>query len=212
VDDTANFRTAEDVDESFAEAVVHKRRHRIVGITLRPFSFWHAANLDFIESPFVGHNAKIDFAALLVAARTCRLRYPHTLRTYPFEKVVDLLKARKYRPVKARLEDIKRGDLSNVKLPFLQEVAKFCAYLRDYSGRPEYMTREESVPVKTPWYLFEVAMFKRYNPQLTWPQCWDMPVGEASWFNAAMHEAHGTQIDLVTPEYRKAFRSLGYND
>jgi hypothetical protein len=208
----ADFRTRDDVDETFAEAVVHRRSHKVLGFRLRPFSFWHAANLDFVESPFAGHNKKIDFGELLIAAKTCRLLFPRTLQRHPFEKIVDLLKARKYRPIKAKFNELKRGDLSNVKLPLMQEVAKFCAYLRDYSERPEYMTREESVPVKTPWYLFEVAMFKRYNPHLTWAQCWDMPIGEASWYNAAMLEATGTQIDLVTPEYRKAFRQIGYID
>ncbi|HEY4282647.1 MAG TPA: hypothetical protein VGM62_06235, partial [Chthoniobacterales bacterium] len=81
------------LDDLFAEAIVHKpvpvaaslwdalksRRkpnvsgHVVLGLRLRPFSYWHAFNLDL-----VGYSAaKLNqFSTLLLAARCCRLRYP----------------------------------------------------------------------------------------------------------------------------------------
>jgi hypothetical protein len=201
--DGSEFRTADDVDDSFAEAVVHSRAHRVLGFKLKPFSLWHAANLDFVESPFAGHKKPIDFGALLVAARICQLRFPDVLRKQHRLHLLDWWRLRKYRAFKFTKN-------KKLVLPLLAEINKFSAYLRDYASRPEYMSTEDSVPVKCPWYLFETAMLKRYNPAFTWAQCWDFPVGEAGWCNAAMHEAHGMKIELVTPEYRKAFKEAGY--
>jgi len=203
VADGFEFRTSDQVDDSFAEAVVHSKAHRVLGLRLRPFSLWHAANLDFIASPFAGHKTLVDLAALYVAARVCQLRYPSVYRRSHLERALKLWMLWRFKATKRH-----RG--KPARFPLLAEVAKFSAYLRDYASRPEYMQGEDSVPVRCPWYLYEAALLKNYNPGMTWGQCWDFPVGEAGWCNAAMHEAHGNKIELVTPEYRKAFREAGY--
>ena len=202
VRDGFEFRTADDVDDSFAEAVVHSRTHRVLGFKLKPFSLWHAANLDFVESPFAGHKKPVNIAALYVAARICQLKHPRVYHRGRFERAIEWSTFLRFKAIKRR-----KGRI--VAFPFMNELGKFSAYLRDYAARPEYMAGEDSVPVRTPWYLFEAAVFKHYNPRMTWSQCWDFPVGEAGWYNAAMHEAHGNKIELVTPEYRKAFRQAG---
>ncbi len=212
------FRSLADVDDTFAEAVVHSRRHIVLGFRLRPFNFWHAANLDFICSPFAGHNKPLDFAALYIAARICQLRYPATFRRRKLEWFIELLKARKYRyfkmfrqneqnekPQKHSVNSVQKN---SVVFPFLQELNKFSAYMRDYISRPEYVSSDESVPVKSPWYLYEVCLLRRFNPDTTWAQCWDTPVGWASWHNAAMLEATGNKIDILTPEIRKALTQM----
>lgn len=199
--DGFEYRTADDVDESFAESVVHTS-HRVLGFRLRPFSLWHAAQLDFVESPFAGHQKPLDFVALYVAARICQLRYPRIFRRTRYEKLIEAWKLHRYPKIKRKKKQF--------TAPLLREISAFSAYIRDYASRPEYMSTEDSVPVKCPWYLYEVAVFRKYNPDMTWAQCWDMPVGEAGWNNAAMHEAHGNKIELVTPEYQKAFREAGY--
>jgi hypothetical protein len=229
VDEPLNhdFRTAEDVDATFAEAVVHCHGgHTVLGFRLRPFSFWHAANLDFVESPFAGHNKPIDFAALYVATRICQLRYPHTFRKRKLEYLVELWKARRYRPIKitrkakeflqkatkeTKVQNKKSSlpSLSSVKnslsFPLLRELNKFSTYIRDYTSRPDYVAGEDSTPVKTPWYLYEASLLRRFNPDYTWAQAWDTPVGEAAWFNAGMLEATGQKLEILTPEMRKAF-------
>lgn len=201
VRDGFEFRTADDVDDSFAEAVVHSHRHRVLGFRLKPFSLWHAANLDFFESPFLGHKQPADIAALYVAARICQLKYPHVFRRGYLERAVEWWAILRFKALKRQKD--------RVSFPLLREIAKFSAYLQDYASRPEYMSGEDAVPVKCPWYLYEAATLKTYNPRMTWSQCWDFPVGEAGWCNAAMHEARGIKIELVTPEYRKAFKEAG---
>ena len=203
VRDGLDFRTADDVDDSFAEAVVHSKIHRVLGFRLKPFSLWHAANLDFVESPFAGHQKPVDVASLYVGARICQLSFP---RVFSFGR---LERAAKWWTL-WRFKSIKKRKGKVVGSPLMAEVSKFGAYLRDFASRPEYMTGEDSAPVKTPWYLYEAAVLKHYNPEMTWAQCWDCPVGEAGWYNAAMHEANGIKIELVTPEYRKAFKAAGY--
>jgi hypothetical protein len=221
------FRTADDVDATFAEAVVHCHGgHTVLGFRLWPFSFWHAANLDFVESPFAGHNKPIDFAALYVACRICQLRYPATFRKRKLEYLVELWKARRYRPVKITRRALRalrkvakrKGGLEAPPaetgrmpiihpptFPLLRELNKFSAYVRDYSSRPDYVAGEDSTPVKTPWYLYEAALYRRFNPETTWAQAWNIPIGQASWFNAGMLEASGQKLEILTPEMRKAF-------
>jgi hypothetical protein len=208
VDDASHrdFRTIDDVDDTFAEAIVHRPfGHTVLGFRLRPFCFWHAANLDFIESPFAGHKKPIDFAALYVATRICQLTYPNPFRRQRFEYIRELWKARKYRPVKIARRDLKAKRIHKAKFPFLGEMNKFSTYIRDYSSRPDYVAGEDSSPIRTPWYLYEVSMLRRFNPDMSWEQAWNMPIGQAAWFNAGMLEASGMKLEILTPEMRKSF-------
>lgn len=210
-------RTIEDIDNDFADAIVHRQcgwglsaatgrllgfsAHKVLGLRLRPFSFWHAAQLDFICSPFAGHKSNLDFAALWVAARICQTRYPRIPRRTRFEYLRKLHALWKYSQL---LRPALAPDLSRITSPFLEELSKFALYLRDYNTRPTYGERSDSVSVNSPWYLYETSMLRRFNPRITKAQAWDSVIGETRWDNVGMIEASGHQVSIETPEDRKA--------
>jgi hypothetical protein len=51
------------------------------------------------------------------------------------------------------------------------------------------------------------SRFTRFNPELSWAQCWDAPIGEGSWQNVGMCEAHGNEVSILTPAQRIAFNN-----
>jgi hypothetical protein len=198
--------------EDFAEAFVHRRppliarllgysAHRLCGLHLRPFSRWHAANLDFIQSPLAAHkNRPCTFAEYWIAAECCRLRFPHVWRQrkdwrdrLPPKLALlcrVLFPSRRIRAEKKYLLD-----------PVAQ-INAFTAYLVDYSGRPEIIPGDDAQPIRSPWYLHEVCSLLRVDPRLTKPQAWDLPIGLSAWELTTHAEAAGVKLDLVTPEDR----------
>ncbi len=172
---------------------MHRARpHVVLGFKLRPFSFWHAAQLDFIGSPFAAHRAPFDFTALYLAAQICQTRYPRTPSSARW-----LSRLRK----KVTVLRFMRGR-------FLAELNKFSSYQRDYASSPEYITSEAGGSVKTPWYLYSVALLLEMDSSLTKAQGWDSTVGEARWWSAARAEARGAKVDLITPADRGQLRDL----
>lgn len=191
------------LDETFAEALAHKPApflarlrgqsgHVVIGRRLRPFTFWAAANLDFIKSPFAGHPAKTalpSFPDIYLATEACRLRWPGTLNIskLDFEYRAWVYGRRFARDRKYRLEQIQA----------------FTAYVKDYSGcDPEVVTGDGGQPVKLPWYLYHVAMLVKHAGY-TQRQAWHTPVSFGQWWVTALITAGGHNVDLVTPEDRK---------
>ncbi len=179
------------LDETFAEAIVHQPRHRVLGLKLWPFSFWHAANLDFIESPFAGHTGQLDLAALLLAVKVCRLRYPSQLST---------LNSQLRRFIVWRY---------GAQAAYLAQLNAFCVYLRDYNTGPVFGAKDDSPGLKCPWYLIAVCQTLQNNPRLTLAQAWNTEVGLGAWCNAAHAEARGVPLDILTPELRQTFAEAG---
>lgn len=196
------------LDELFAESVIHRRAsffcrakwsgHVVAGLRLRPFSYWHAFQLDAINNPFAGHgdgSTPPTFPDLTWAIAACRLRYP---------RLPALGRITRWRAEWAYLRAKRRHEwLANQNLAFL-------AYLADYNSRPRYGDpKADDELIKTPWYLYEIASLMNYFPRLTLAQAWDTPVGYGAWLIAARTEAAGNKVDLLTPELREAFAKVG---
>jgi hypothetical protein len=221
------------LDETFAEAICSAPAsplaralgfsgHKILGQRLRPFSFWHAANLDFIQSPFAGHPGNLGFASLYLAAKCCQLRYPRTIAQIPPRRsrrarspstqnlrfpswnfvsfVVDIFKYRY-----ARRFETDTGFRLN-------QITAFSAYLADYmTCGPIVAEREGSKPVKIPWYLYYAAMLVKhagYGKE----QAWNSPVAESQWWVTALMIAGGTEIDIMSASDRAQLREIGYKE
>jgi hypothetical protein len=192
---SAASRCLSDVEDSFAEAIIHAG-HKVFGFSLKPFSRWHAAQLDFIGSPLAGHAGKLNFTSLWIAVQICRTIFPQHINTstpQPSSRVIALYGL--------------GSSKSNRRLLFEQN--KFSAYLRDYSGAPEFITEDESEPrtAKTPWYLFQVADLVR-NGNLSRADAWNISLGEGNWWRAACAEANGAKIDILQPADRKQLQEI----
>jgi hypothetical protein len=195
------------LDETFAESLVHRSApwhaaargltgHVVLGSRLRPFSFWHACQLEICGSAFSGFDKTIDCSELLIATQICRLRYPQ-------------------RPRLTGLAFRLRTRLTSLAYcrRYLRQLYAFSSYLADYNSRPVYAETENSSPVKTPWYLVAVCKLRMNAAQMGQPlteaQAWDMPVGYGSWLTASCAEARGERVEIMTNEDREAFREAG---
>lgn len=194
------------LDEVFAEAIVHApvfgiprlrgfSAHKVLGLRLRPFSFWHAFNLDLI-----GYNAEklTAFSYLLLVVRCCRLRYPQTIATAAtgFWKVINNLVTVCY----------ERRFSNDIEFR-ASHIGRFLQYRKDYSDCvPEVESTGEQV--KLPWYLYQVSILRRVEPGLTKAQAWDSPIAASIWYSLAHFAAEGAKIDLITPEDRKDFEEM----
>lgn len=190
------------LDDVFAEAVIHTptfgvprlrgfSAHKVLGLRLRPFSFWHAFNLDLIQ-----YNADklTDFSSLLLCARSCQLCFPQSVadrsRRWHNELITFRFKRRFDRDFRFRIHQIQR----------------FIAYRKDYADCAPEM--QEGEPLKMPWYLYQVAVLRHIFPDLTKHQAWDSPIAAAQWEIVAHMAALGNKIDLITPEDRKDFAEM----
>lgn len=196
------------LDEFFAESLAHKPApisarirgysgHVILGRRLRPFTFWAAANLDFIKSRFAGHPPRteiISFPDIYLATEVCRLRWPRTLNInrLDFEYRAWFYGRRFARDQKYRFDQIRA----------------FTSYIKDYCGcDPEFVTAEGSAPVKLPWYLYHVAMLVKHAG-FTQRQAWATTVSFGQWWVTALLTAAGHNIDIVTPDDRAQLAGL----
>jgi len=202
------------LDETFAESLAHKpvpvaaalwaaltrspaSGHKIIGRRLRPFTFWAAANLDFIKSPFAGHPLKvgtISFPDIYLSTEACRLPYPKTLNISRLD-------------FEYRAWFYGRKFARDLKYRFAQTRA-FTSYIKDYGAcGPEYVIGDGQ-PVKLPWYLYHVAMLVKHAG-FTQSQAWETPISFGQWWVTAMLTAAGNNIDLVTPEDREQLSGMG---
>jgi hypothetical protein len=179
------------VDAAFLESLLN-RPHRVYGLKLAPFSFWHVLGLHVIESPFIGGPGSPSPEALFDAARICSARFP------AFHRRPASLLAQWwfYRPLRAH------------RASHVAELSRFDAYLRDHHAPPEFLTRQDDKPLKVPWPLARVAALMRFAG-LSEADAWNMPVGRGLWLCAALAEAGGADVDLVTPSLRKAMAEAG---
>ncbi len=213
------------LDETFAEAVAHKPSgfwsslvgrarsllaaescappsgHVVLGQRLRQFSFWHAANLDFIESPYLGNKGTQDFAAMYLAAKCCQLRYPDTIASR--KGFCQRLGQRRAAFLHAR-SILRNG----TKAPAIEQ-AKFSAYLTDYfTTGPIHASKDGAKALKIPWYLYWVCWLVKYTG-CTKAQAWDAPVSESQWWITGMAAAEGADVDILSAQDRADMKAAG---
>lgn len=203
--------------EHFFEAIAHppapffarlrgRSAHVILGFRLRPLSIWHEALLDAIESPFSpgkgltpASDRETIFGALFQATEICRLLPPNLPSADTW--------AHRHRRRSAFRKFYRHAD----KLTLLREQLKFLTYLGDYRPQPIYgraratsKKDKPETPVSSPHWLYQAALFKRFNPETKFNSIWAMSPGELAWINAASQEANGIPIKIVTEAFMKA--------
>lgn len=195
------------LDETFAESLAHKPApflarlrgfsgHTVIGKRLRPYTFWVAANLDFVQSPFMGYPCKSgtpSFGDIYIATKCAQLRFPSTIRIPRIDYEISAWRyGRRFaRDIKYRFETVR--DFSN--------------YVKDYNSEPERVTSDNAKPVALPWYLYHVAMLVKHAG-FTQKQAWESEIGWGQWWVTAMLTASGHNIELVTPEDRQQLAEM----
>lgn len=194
------------MDEGFLEAFAHSPApHVVLGIRLRPFSLWHEALLDSIGSPFVartkenpllGPRDKI-FERLFLAVEVCRVLHPK------------LPRATGWLAQRRRRKAFRRFYRKSNRLQLITEVGRFIHYLGDYRSRPVPVSTKDSEPVKSPRWLYEISLFKRFNHDVDLAAVWNLSPGFVSWINTGALEASGARINIMTEARWRAARKTG---
>lgn len=165
---------------------------KVMGRRLKPFSLWHAAVLEMIESPFAGATCKgqasslyeLELASLVCAMKPdpARLRGPR-LRTGRVAGMLRALRMRRW---------VKR---------FPREMEAFLTYHAEHCASPLYYDGD-GTGLKTPWTLYLVMRMRELGSTLD--AAWLMSPGRAMWYDAAAREAKGEDVKKLIGEKDQA--------
>lgn len=177
-----------ELDRIFVSALIDNgTRHKVLGVTLPPFSAWHLFLLQVSESPFL-NAGEVYLYHLRRAVGICRLRYRNSKTRPPFFPLL----------------------MNQKKLE--AEVEKFLAYTEDYLQRPEYNIipadafRQPRSTAKTPASAPEVVQLAydaAHGANVSIDDAWNMPIGEAYIAQAMYYKKQGLLVDFMTEDERK---------
>jgi hypothetical protein len=165
-------------------------RQRCLGVTMRRFSLWHLFLLRACDSPLVrlGH---VELHDLQNAVGICRLRFPDSRIRRP-----------RLAPwVLWRL--CRKGGLG-------REVSRFVDYTGDYLSKPQYAVRpQEGAKPSTSKPAPELILVA--GDVIGWTgwtdeRVFNLPVGQAYWWQAMARRALGMDVDFET-EHGRAFEA-----
>lgn len=172
------------LDTTFAAAYIDNDvHHSLFGRRLYPFSLWHLALLQAINSPFVG-TGEVTLWDLKTAVGICSLQYKHS---------------RVKRPVFPLF--LKEKELQKFTDAFVD-------YIRDYYYKPEY---EFVVPPPVPGAhphksvshapgVICTAFRAAHGSRIPIDRAWNMPIGQA-FISEAMYFMHkGETLDFLTDD------------
>ena len=180
------------MDDSFL-AALFPRRHRILGVRLRPYCFGHLAALIAVGSPLTAEAGPTYAGAgdLLAALRICRRP------GFPLITADDLA---------PRLRDgLLRWWLERDRARLKRAVDAFVLYRDDHSSFPDFYQDEpdaeaDGAPVvptgrrlTAPTLLARIcALISRTS--LTWEAAWQMPLAQPSWMIGTLDEMDGGHV------------------
>lgn len=203
-------------DERFAEAFIHGKQRWCFGARLKPFSYWHKVQLEYIQSKvLLGGPAKWD---IWLAAQVCRTSYPVNAKFPPRGKWWQLW------------WNVWYGWRS-----FNQEVNALYAHISDYASPPklwsgkggskkrlaealEALHKETKLPElldeSRAWAqsaafdeakdrdlddsIEQIAIYTRQGRPPA--EAWNMPMGELLWYNACFLKMEGADVPIWTPK------------
>lgn len=210
-------------DERFAEAFLHEGRPaRVMGMRLRPFSYWHKVQLEYVQSKVLLGGAGLWDA--WVAAKICATEYP---RNAIFRK--------KYSNLRLLAWHARHGwrCLRN-------ELAKLNAHIADFASPPKLwsgkgssesklsdaykalaeLTGEISFFHEAARWANEAELMKGRNRDIddsieqvaiymgqgrSASEAWNMPMGELLWYNICLLKQQGAEAPIWTPMDEEVF-------
>ncbi len=170
-------------DERFVRAFT-PGTHKVLGVVLKPFSYWHKFQLELCDSPFVTAEA-VRFEDLERAVGICQTQYPQQY------KEPKLSRWRKYKEIwRAAMNDLPKA------------CRDFDRYLQAYVSSPKIMQKDKDTGgtkiIDIEPALMEVAFYTKMTGCRS-EEAWNMSIGELSWLNAAMARTEGADFSVITP-------------
>jgi hypothetical protein len=209
-------------DEAFSEAVFHSE-HKVMGRKLRPFSYWHKVQLEYLQSRIlIGGPTLWDY---WIASKVCSLSYPENFRfkknySYFFKIGWNLFYswrglARQAVAFSRYLEDYAsppktwqgRGSakkkLAEAHFKFwektgdvehLRESEKWRLAAEDTGAKPREV--DDSIE--------QISIFMKYSGRPA-VEAWNMPLGELVWYNVCFLKMDGSDAAIWTPADQARF-------
>jgi hypothetical protein len=178
------------LDRLFAESVVNRNNHVILGKRLKPLCLWHAVLLELIDSPLWHGNNGVTMTDLRLAVSICSDSFPKYQIPSGWRLCWWAWRTR--------------------KSSLATEAAKFSAYIRDFNAPPMLWTKDEEAKTDKhcplPQPLDIAAWLIRHN--ISEDRAWNMPIGLAHWYYVAMAKHRGAEIDLVSPSEQMAIDKI----
>jgi len=171
------------------------RAPRVLGRKLRPFTLAHARALDLIESPFAGHEGKLDLSELYLAVEICRVDQP------PNDLILHAPSGRLSR-CRHWLRLLWLGRQFN------ESLSLFLAYQKAaQTGPPTWDSKGSDSGL--PWY-FRLASHLMAQGRSE-AEAWSFSPGRAAWIVAGSLVAAGLETNLISSAEVDAMREAGYD-
>ena len=200
------------MDPHAAEAFIHAAPPRIArwrgqssfvvcGRRLYPFCLWHLHLLDALGNPF-GKLRGGSEAHFMQAVEICARP---ALAPPPIRRpgIWGRLWRRRWSERAGRELKIFIARGLERELFISSEQNQFFEYLKDYCALPDFWSGSEGKAVGSPAALYRAMLLQHLFPQWSERKCWATPVGEAAWLGAAMLEAQGHDVKLMTEAERE---------
>jgi hypothetical protein len=189
------------VDGRFLEAFFNEPYHRVCGRRLRPLCLYHSLFLIVDDNPL--HACKegdaVTWTDLITASLVCSAP-DASLRHRQFLP----------RGFVGRMMAMVWMSTVRHRFKLAMELAKFEAYLKDYSARPKFWTDVDGEPgtVKAPWIL-SILTFLEDHTNSSEHEILSMPIGWALWKSASLAEQLGmNRSEIVSEDEENAIAAL----
>ena len=181
------------LDATFAHAFIDGGvTPRLLGLRVRPFCIWHLFLLHALDSPFI-RKGEVGSFELRTAIGVCRLRGGDS---------------RIRRPAPWRLS-LRSGNLRF-------HVTQFLHYTRDYVVKPDYAVVAPPAPrgsTPAPKIVPAPELLRVVADIVGWSGCsfrdaWELPVGQAYWWQSMALRARGERLDFMDDRHREIQRQM----
>ena len=165
--------------------------HKVLGVTLKPFSLWHQCILEAIDSPLV-NGKKVMPEDVLLAIEVFKISYPNQPRfNLSPSRVIRLLRSRVNKKYTEKLVD------------------RVSTFIKANTSLPRFRASESQNMgggLTAPPVMQTVVSLIKYG----WSEqeAWNMSVGRARWYEAAMMERESSSIKFLYETELDAFRAF----
>lgn len=161
-------------------------KHRVLGVTLPAFSFWHLLGLHAIHSPFVDADGVLTLRDLQIAIKICQTRYPDQPR------------------IKVTLRDVILHKLRAGKEAYVRaQCEAFLFYKQCHETLPAFWENENEViprEITAPVILARVSNLMA-KTNMGHAEIWnDLSPGYACWLSSTLGELEGADVRFEREE------------
>lgn len=214
-------------DDRFAEAFFHMPQRRVMGMRLKPLSYWHKLQLEYFQSKvLLGGAALWD---VWIAAKICRTEYPvHCQFPERLSKIYQIFWNCLYgwRNLAKELSLFSSHYLDYHAGPKLwsgsgsskQRLSEAYMALHRATGDPDSLRAAQEWQARAEMggkqrdvddSIEQIAIYVKNGG--TEDRAWNMPIGVLLWYNACFLKMNGTEVPIWTPVDEHFFEEHKHN-